>query len=314
MLEYFSIMEEVSKRVNRPYFSESETRFILEKNNIYIEVRFSSEGIHINGWVGTASLCLDADKFSDFLVRLRELKAIDITARSIRVETNPYSSEFSRALFPMFPRVRYSLSMGMGPKWPKEDIVDYIEGAYKVLAQVGNIVDEFRADDKSFESLNKLWNRSLISKNSTKKGKLLEEFLSRMISKDENFVVVERNLRTKSEELDIVLENSGKTQFYSQMGCPLILLECKNWSSKIGSKEIRDFAQKVQNRPRHLCSVGVLVTTSKLTRDAIHELLGYRGKDFVIATLERKDIKTILSKKLPFGDVLKEAIRKAGLR
>lgn len=255
-----------------------------------------------------------ADKFSDFLVRLRELRAIDFTAGNIRVDINPYSGEFSRDLFPIFPRIRYVLIIGTGLKMTKEKVVDFIEGTYKVLTQIGNIVNEFRAEDKSFESLKKLWNSSLISKDSTKKGKLLEEFLSRLISKDENFIVAERNMRTKSEELDIVIENTGKTQFYSQLRCPLILLECKNWSSKIGSKEIRDFAQKVQNRPRHLCSTGVLVTTSNLTREAVNELLGYRGKDFIIATLERKDIEIILSKKLSFGDVLKSVIRKAGLR
>jgi hypothetical protein len=52
MSEYFSIMEEVSKRVTRPYASESETRFILGKDNNYIELRFGPDSIEIQGWVG----------------------------------------------------------------------------------------------------------------------------------------------------------------------------------------------------------------------------------------------------------------------
>lgn len=138
--------------------------------------------------------------------------------------------------------------------------------------------------------------------------------VSLIIGRDENLAVVEKNVRTGSEEIDIVLENLGSSVFYSQLRSPLILLECKNWTSKIGAKEIRDFAQKVQNRPRVLCSIGILVTTSKLTRDAKDELLGYRGKDFLIVVLDRTDIETLINKGLRLGEFLKNAFRKAGLR
>lgn len=56
------------------------------------------------------------------------------------------------------------------------------------------------------------------------------------------------------------------------------------------------------------------MTTSELTKDTITELVGYRGKDFLIAVLERKDIENLLDKHFALGEVLKEAIKNAGLR
>jgi hypothetical protein len=182
------------------------------------------------------------------------------------------------------------------------------------LEEIAKIVDEFRAKDRSLESLENLWKETTSSLDSNEKGKLLEEIFVLLLSRDENFAITDRDLRTESEELDIVVENKAVNQFYSQLRCPMILFECKNWSSRIGAKEIRDFAQKVQNRSKLLCTLGVLATTSQLTRDASTELLGYRGKDFLIATLERNDIETILKKRIPFGIYLKDVILKAGTR
>lgn len=309
-------MEKISKRVAKPYRSGSSAVFILQKNNCYLEVEFRTQQlvgdvISIKGYVGGAHLCLESNKLSDFLARLREFLPVHSTAMNIHVEIAPYSSEYAVGLHPIFPRIEYNI---FSKYWSEGKIASFLEGTYNVLTGISRVVDEFRLEDKSFDSLEKMWDNALSATDKNKKGKLLEEFLSILIRRDDNFIVVEKNLRTESEEIDIVTENTGKTQFYSQLGCPLILFECKNWSSKIGSKEIRDFAQKIQNRPKHLCNVGVLMAASELTNGAFIELVGYRGKDFIVATLERKDIEMLLDKRLVFGSILKDAIRKAGLR
>jgi hypothetical protein len=159
-----------------------------------------------------------------------------------------------------------------------------------------------------------LWEKAKTAKTKREKGKTFEQLLDTMISFDENFNVVEKNVRTKSEEIDLVLENLGKTVFFSQLRSPLILLECKNWGSKVRAKEVRDFAQKIQNRPRVLCSIGVFVASSGLTKDANEELLGYRGKEFLIVVLNGKDIETMVKHRVLFGELLKNRISEAGLR
>lgn len=311
MSDFFPSMDEISKKISTPYVSRSSTMFMIQKNNCYIKIRFEDNTMIIEGYVGGAGLVLHSKALNDFIARLRELFPLHRTAFSVHVDLEPLSSEFAESLYPIFPRIEYGVSI---EEAKAKQHAYFVEDTYKVLMSISKIVDEFRAKDKSFESLKKLWKKALSSTDPNEKGKLLEEILSLLIAKDENFTVRERRVRTESEEIDIIVENTGMTQFYSQLRCPIILFECKNWSSKIGSNEIRDFAQKIQNRPRVLCSVGILVSTSKLTSGARNELVGYRGKDFVIGILEKEDMKTILDERLSMGGFLKNVIRKAGLR
>lgn len=314
MVEVFSVMEEITKRLSRPYISQSLTSFLLTKDNCYIDLKFAARGrreqVRVEGWVGRSMLCLDPETLCHFIARLRKLKSLHKTASNIRLHLTPMSREYSEDSYPIFPRIQYGIIGDLSV----EKIANFVEGTFKVLLKIGNLVDEFRVKDKSFESLKELWSKVNSSEDSNKKGRLLEDFFSLLIAKDEDFNLLKRNLRTESEELDLLVETTGMTKFYSQLKSPMILFECKNWSSRIGTGEVQKFAQKIQNRSRLLCNIGLLVTTSELTKKANTELVGYRGKDFLIAVMEKKDIETMLEKQLGLSEVVKEAIRNAGFR
>jgi len=297
----FSFIDEVSKELNPPYASESETRFLFERDQCYHEITVRENHIEFVSWIDKGSLELDLDTLFKFCSRIRQLP-YDI---SPRLEMN--LRRMTKNIFSIFPRQRFGVD---DPKMA----VEIVKQSQSLLVEMKKIIEEFRLHDKSFDSLITLWNQIPSIKGKAKKGKKLEELLSLLIGRDENFNVVERNVRTKSEEIDIVIENAGRTVFYSQLRSPLILMECKNWTSKIRAKDIRDFAQKVQNRPRVMCSIGVLVATSFLTKDAVSELVGYRGKDFLIVPLNKTDLQEMIEKRLDFGDVLKTKLREAGLR
>jgi restriction endonuclease Mrr len=98
------------------------------------------------------------------------------------------------------------------------------------------------------------------------------------------------------------------------LGSPLILIECKNWSKKVGSPDIRNFVQKIMNRPKNLCRVGFIITMSNFTKAANNELLGYRGKDFIIATAEKEDIEKMINDNIDFSSLLKSQILRGNLR
>lgn len=266
----------------------------------------------LDGWVRASQLCLSSKDFFSFASRIRKLGTIHPTVLGVKLQVAPFSSEFSTSLYPIFPRV--ALSMSSVEAFSIPEISNIVTDVHSVLIEMSKIIDEFRDRDKGFQGLRKLWEKALSSMDKNEKGKLLEEFLSLLIAKGMNFGILDRNLRTESEEIDIVAENNGMSRFYSQLNSPIVLFECKNWSSKIGSKEIRDFAQKIQNRPRFLCRIGIVVTISGLTSDARKELLGYRGRDYMVAILETKDIEVVLKEQLPLGEILKVAIRKAGFR
>jgi len=304
----FSLVDKLVEELNKPYLSEYGVRFLFEKEGCFHEVIVGERWVNLTSYVGGGSLFLEKDKLDSFYSRIKEQSKRFRIPLKIEIGTT-FST---KSIFHVFPRMRFAI--GLGDKDQSKRVTMFVSKAHRLFVKVKEIIGDFRVYDKSFETLEKLWEKAKSVMEKNEKGRLLEVLLSLLMEQDENFDVAEKNVRTKSEEIDILIENLGRTGFYLQLRSPLILLECRNWTSKIGAKDIRDFAQKIQNRPKVLCNVGILITTSKLTRDANAELVGYRGKDFLIVVLEGKDIETIIKKKLHIGDFLKAKFREAGLR
>jgi hypothetical protein len=297
----FSVLNEAVKNLGKPYLSRSETVFIFRKDNCGLKLSFDSEGADVQAFVPRAGLFLDHDKLASFCAKLKKLRYMPIL-----VEINVFFT--TRSVYSVFPRI----DIGFGKD--KKILTDEIRAILQTLNGIAKIVEEYRAYDKSSETIKNLWQRSKTAKTKNEKGKRLEELLSIMISLSEDFRIITQNKRTKSEEIDLVVENLGISTFFSQLRSPLLLVECKNWFSKVGAKEVRDFAQKLQNRNRMLCSVGILVTPSGITEDANEELVGYRGKDFLIAILDREDLNKIVRRQMNFGELLRDKISEAALR
>jgi hypothetical protein len=78
------------------------------------------------------------------------------------------------------------------------------------------------------------------------KGTSLEELLARIFSMVPGFEVTSR-IHTETEEIDlVVLNGSGEPRWRAEK--PLILVECKNWSSRCGKNELVQFREKLRNR------------------------------------------------------------------
>jgi len=208
MFNQFSLIEDLSRLLGTPLVSSS-TSFDFMADGCDINLTFiGSDLILMESFVGGAKLCLSLDSLMDFAERLKKLNSIHSVAQAVSLDMSPVS-ELSKDSYPVFVRLNLYL-----PKDPK-DIKDLVEGAYRVLKETRELVIEFLAKDRGLNSLKETWKKTLSSVNKNEKGKLLEEFVVSLITRDESFVVKHRNLRTESEELDIVVENTGKTQFYS---------------------------------------------------------------------------------------------------
>jgi hypothetical protein len=308
MSELFSFLTEVSKTLGAPYFLEPGIRFGFEKDHCLILVYFAQYGFLVEGSV--PSICLHHETFFDFATHLRSLKSVHESANIVKLEVSLSSDGLGRDLITVHPHIKYFIM----PARENAQKVSLLKRSLEVLVEMEKLVKQYGTQDAGFEQLEQLWEKMITTKSKNRKGKLLEKLMSTLISRDESFAIADVNLRTKSEELDIVVENNGLRSFFSQLKSPIILFECKNWSSKIGAVEIRNFAQKVQNRPRNLCSVGVLVTMSELTRDAVNELLGQRGKDFLVAIMEKTDLERAVTQRIPISEMLRRIIGRCGLR
>ena len=293
-------IDEVSRILGKPYFSESMTRFLFEKQSCYHEITVTRNHSFHHIWVDSGTLNLTLEKLAIFCNRIEEVSNRNQT--SLRIEI----SNVTNGVFTVYTSGRFGFD-------DFRDSILAIKNNQQALFETKKVIDEFKIYDKTFDSLEALWERVVSSENKIEKGKKLEELLNLLISVDGNFDILP-NKRTNSEEIDLVIQNKGRNSFYSQLASPIILIECKNWASKIGSKVIRDFAQKIQNRPRMLCKIGVLVTISPLTKDAKEELVGYRGKEFLIVEVSKEDISKIIAKRNTFTSMLENKIKENGLR
>ena len=68
----------------------------------------------------------------------------------------------------------------------------------------------------------------------------------------------------QTEEIDIALWNDSATDGFFFLP-NIILVECKNWSKKVGSPELNWFDSKLRNRG---LTFGIFVTTRGITGDA----------------------------------------------
>lgn len=122
------------------------------------------------------------------------------------------------------------------------------------------------------------------------KKKSLEDLAEVIINQIDDLKVIDRNLRSSAEEIDLLIGNESKEMFWVRLGSP-ILLECKNWKIPVGSKEIRDFAGKIESAG---VTTGILIAPNGITgdeyKDARSLIRENRIKGKHIIVIENEDL------------------------
>lgn len=107
--------------------------------------------------------------------------------------------------------------------------------------------------------------------NAEAKGKLLEQLIAEMFTSLDGLVIMKRNARLRAEEIDLVLKNNLTTGFWRLAGSPIIV-ECKNWSGKVGAREISILVEKLQAVSPD-AKTGILVAPNGITGDSSGDAL-----------------------------------------
>lgn len=151
------------------------------------------------------------------------------------------------------------------------------------------------------EKLRALWSDVLTATDKNVKGRALEDFAAAFFG--EAFKVVERNARTDTEELDLVLERTERTdsRFYDTY----LLVECKNWKSPpVGQKVISELLGKMVTRHR---KQAFLLASGEVTADAKTQALhAYSSQRIEIIVLDGRDLEGFLASMKTVGDFLNE--------
>lgn len=97
-------------------------------------------------------------------------------------------------------------------------------------------------------------------------GRALEDLICYVMGLIPGVVITHRNEFNvfDTEEIDVAIWNDGLVDGLFALP-PLILIECKNWSTRVGSNEVNWFDTKLRNRGLPL---GILVTTLGITGNA----------------------------------------------
>jgi hypothetical protein len=102
--------------------------------------------------------------------------------------------------------------------------------------------------------------------NTAEQGRALEDLICYVCGQVPGVAITHRNDLNafQTEEIDVALWNDGATDglFFLPN---IVLVECKNWSTRVGSAELNWFDSKLRNRG---LTVGILVTTLGITGDA----------------------------------------------
>ena len=137
--------------------------------------------------------------------------------------------------------------------------------------------------------IQRLW-KSLDEGSANAKGRRLEELILMLMTSVPGFREAYHNLRTPSEEIDVVIRNESEDPFWSKQPA-FILCEAKNWSNAVGTPEVDWFVKKIRDRPGAL---GFFFATRGFTEPVTEEARRNRSHGLHIVLLDRPDIQALV--------------------
>ena len=138
------------------------------------------------------------------------------------------------------------------------------------------------------------------------RGDALESLVDALVRTEAPEVrVVEKNLRTEEEEIDLVLSNGLSDPFWSTLTSPIIFVECKNWSKKAGVPELRVFESKMRDRAA-VCRIGIFVSRSGFTSTFMTRLKAIQADVGMIFAIDGIELAELVSSKRRITDWLRE--------
>lgn len=142
----------------------------------------------------------------------------------------------------------------------------------------------------------------------TDKGRSLEELMARLFGSVARFEVDDRNVRTETEEIDLTILNGSNDPPFSKEG-PLLLVECKNWSSNCGKNEFVIFKEKIRNRSQR-CTVGFLISWNGFADTVTKEMLRGSREEALILLITGEQVRRAVGTG-KFADELRSAWKAA---
>lgn len=121
------------------------------------------------------------------------------------------------------------------------------------------------------------------------KGRALEELIYVLFEGVSGFSVNDTNVTTETEEIDLVILNDSTDPRFSRESA-ILLIECKNWSSKCGKNEFVIFKEKIENRSNR-CTLGFLISWNGFAETVTKEMLRGSHEQALVIPIDGETIK-----------------------
>ena len=137
--------------------------------------------------------------------------------------------------------------------------------------------------------MKKLWIDSIKEQDKHKKGKKLEIFLMNFFCCNGNFELSKIRKLTDNEEIDIELKHKSNDSFWTQLNSQFVFIESKNWTSKVGSPDVKIFKDKIISH-KNLCRVGFMVSVNGFTDGCETKKIRIVGQNAVLVLIDGSGI------------------------
>jgi hypothetical protein len=171
------------------------------------------------------------------------------------------------------------------------------------------VEENLRVASEKREHLRSLWKSAIEASDKQARGKALEDFAAAFFG--DAFTVAERNLRTDTEELDLVLERSPTTD--PRFGkAPYLFVECKNWQKHpVDQPVVSELYAKLES---HNMKQGFVLAAGNITAPARQQAKLFISKDVELVLIDGSNVADFLDGLSPVGDFLNDLHRRQILR
>jgi CheY-like chemotaxis protein len=157
-------------------------------------------------------------------------------------------------------------------------------------------------------AIRETWAAAQAASDGNKRGVLLERLVALLLKSIPGFDRLDTRLRNSVEELDVLVQN-GSTDPFWQKESPYILVECKNWSTHIGAKELRDLWVKMEGRYNR-CRLALLIAPGGFSESVREHQLRKSENDMLVVLIGAGDLDDLIRCK-DRSEALKEMHRRA---
>lgn len=142
------------------------------------------------------------------------------------------------------------------------------------------------------QKIDEVWQKVQTETDTHRKGRYLEDLCDLLLREVPGFTVVKRQ-RSEDEEFDLLVQNESADLFWAKES-QYFIVECKNWTSKVGPEEFDRLRSKLRRRFGR-AKLGFLVAVGGFTAGIQSTLSASREQENLIVPLDCDDLSKLVA-------------------